>query len=112
MRLVKSILVAALIAAPAMMIAQTPAQAAPKANIHQRQFNQQRRIAKGVRSGRINPRQAVRLERQHRNIHRAVRSMRARHNGHLTMRNRRAIYHRQNVASRRIFRARHNHRIG
>ena len=112
MRIVKSILVAALIAAPAMMIAQTPAQAAPKASIHQRQFNQQRRIANGVRSGRLNPRQTVRLERQHKNIHRAVRTMRARHNGRLTMRNRRVINHRQNVASRRIFRAKHFHRMG
>jgi hypothetical protein len=98
---------AALTAAPAITFAQTPAQAAPKHTIAQRQFNQQRRIANGVRNGRLAPRQAARLERQHRSINRQVRVMRARHNGRLTPRNRRMIAHRQNVASRRIYRAKH-----
>jgi hypothetical protein len=110
MRLIKLVLVAALTAAPALTFAQTTAPEQPKNPIVKREFNQQRRIGNGMRSGRLTPRQGVRLERQQRNIHRQFRAMRARHNGRLTMRERRAIYHRQNVASRRIFRAKHMHR--
>jgi hypothetical protein len=111
MRLAKFALMAALIAAPAITIAQTPAQAAQRGAIAQRQFNQQRRIARGFRSGELNGRQTMRLERQHRSIHREMRVMRARHNGRLTPRDRRILTHRQNIESRRIFRAKHN-RIG
>jgi hypothetical protein len=113
MRILKYVLVAALTAAPAMMIAQTPAPAAPKAPISKREFNQQRRIGNGIHTGRLTPRQGARLERQQMRIHRRVRTMRARHNGRLTMRQRRIIAHRQNMASRRIYRAKHhNRRIG
>ena len=111
MRLAKFALVAALIAAPAITIAQTPAQAAQRHTIAQRQFNQQRRIMNGVRTGRLNPRQTARLERQHGSINRQMRTMRARHDGRLTPRDRRILSHRQNAESRRIFRAKHN-RIG
>lgn len=111
MRLAKFALVAALIAAPAITLAQTPSQAAQRPTIAQRQFNQQRRIMNGVRSGRLNGRQTMRLERQHRSINREMRTMRARHDGRLTPRDRRILTHRQNVESRRIFRAQHN-RIG
>ena len=112
MRLFKFVLAAALVAAPAITIAQTPAPAAHNQTIGQRNFNQQRRIANGARSGQLNPRQTARLERQHRSINRQMRAMRVSHNGRLTPMDRRIIRHRQNVASRRIFRARHNRRIG
>ncbi|HLY41383.1 MAG TPA: hypothetical protein VKR52_09215 [Terracidiphilus sp.] len=108
MRLMKYVLVAALTVAPAITFAQGPAPAAQKQTIHQREFNQQRRIANGVRTGRLNGRQTFRLERQQRSIHRQARVMRARNNGRLTMRDRRVLRHRQNMASRRIFRAKHN----
>jgi hypothetical protein len=108
MRLMKSVLIAALIAAPAMTFAQSPAPAAPKPALAQRQFNQQRRIANGVRTGELNRRQTAGLERQQRSIHRQMHAMRARHNGRLTPRNRRVLNHRMNVASRRIYRAKHN----
>jgi hypothetical protein len=109
MKLMKYVLAAALAAAPAITMAQTPAP--QKQTIRQREFNQQRRIANGVRSGRLNAHQTVRLERQQRSIHRQMHFMRARHDGHLTMRDRRFLNHRQNIASHRIFRAKHN-RIG
>ena len=113
MRLIKLVLVAALTAAPAMTFAQTTAPEQPKNPIVKREFNQQRRIGNGMRSGRLTPGQGVRLERQQRNIHRQFRAMRARHNGRLTMRESRMIHRRQNMASRRIFRAKHyNRRIG
>jgi hypothetical protein len=110
MRLVKLVLVAALFAAPAMTFAQNPAPERPKNPIVKREFNQQRRIGNGIRNERFAPRQGARLERQQMRIHRQVRGMRARHNGRLTMHERRMIHRRQNVASRRIFRANHMHR--
>jgi hypothetical protein len=113
MNLIKLVLVAALTAAPAMTFAQTSAPEQPKNPIVKREFNQQRRIGNGMRSGRLTPDEGVRLERQQRSIHRQFRTMHARHNGRLTMRERRMIYRRQIVASRRIFRVkRHYRRIG
>ena len=106
MKLFKYALVAALAAAPALTFAQSaPAQA--KNPIVKREFNQQRRIGNGIRKGFVTPRRGARLERQQVRIHRQVRTMRARHNGRLTVRDRRIIRHRQNIASRRIYRARH-----
>jgi hypothetical protein len=113
MRLLKYVLVAALAAAPAVMIAQTPAQDTPKAPIARRAFNQQRRIGEGIRNGRINAHQGARLERQQMRIHRQAHMMRVRHNGRLTMRQRRFINRRQGAASRNIYNAkRHSRRIG
>ncbi|MGO9435448.1 MAG: hypothetical protein ACLPH3_19920 [Terracidiphilus sp.] len=112
MRIMKFVLMAAIIAAPAITFAQTPAPAPQNHTIRQREFNQHRRIANGFRNGRLNARQTARLERQQRSIHRQMHMMRARHNGRLTPRDRRFLTHRQNVASRRIFRAKHNRRIG
>jgi hypothetical protein len=43
-------------------------------------------------------------------IHSQMRTMRARDNGRLTMQQRRMIHRRQNLASRRIYRAKHMHR--
>ena len=110
MKLFKLVLVAALTAAPALTFAQTTAQEQPKNPVVKREFNQQRRIGNGIRNDRLTPRQGARLERQQMRIHRQVRTMRARDNGRLTMQDRRIIRHRQNVASRRIFRAKHRDR--
>jgi hypothetical protein len=110
MRLLKYVLVAALTAAPAITFAQTTTPAQTTNPIVKREFNQQRRIGQGIQNGRLAPRQGARLERQQMRIHRQVRSMRAHHNGRLTMRERRMIHRRQNLASRRIYRAKHMHR--
>ena len=113
MRIMKLVLAAALVAAPAITIAQTPAPGAQRQTIRQREFNQQRRIGNGIQNRRLTPRQGARLERQQLRIDRQVRAMRSRHNGRLTMKERRMIHRRQNVASRGIFRAKHhNRRIG
>ncbi|HEY2468604.1 MAG TPA: hypothetical protein VGI45_12305 [Terracidiphilus sp.] len=110
MKLMKLVLVAALTAAPALTFAQTTAPEQPKNPIVKREFNQQQRIGKGIKNGSLNARKGARLERQQFRIHRQMRAMRARHNGRLTMKNRRFVAHRQKVASRRIFRAKHMHR--
>jgi hypothetical protein len=106
-RLLKYVLVAALAAAPALTFAQT-APAQTKNPIVKREFNQQRRIGNGIRNGRLTSRQGARLERQQARIHHQIRGMRARNNGRLTMRDRRIIHRRQNIASRRIYRAKHH----
>ena len=110
MRFVKLVLVAALIAAPAITFAQTTAPEQTKNSVVKREFNQQRRIGNGIRTGRLNARQGARLERQQMRIHRSMRAMRARRNGRLTMKGRRMIHRRQNIAARRIYRANHMHR--
>ena len=110
MRLMKLALVAALTVAPAITFAQTTTPEQPKNPVVKREFNQQKRIGNGIKNGKLTPRQGARLERQQMRIHRQFRAMRARHNGRLTFKNRRSLSHRQNVASRRIFRAKHMHR--
>lgn len=110
MRLFKYVLVAALTAAPAITFAQTIAPAQARNSIVKREFNQQRRIGNGIRNGALTTRQGARLERQEMRIHRQVRGMRARNHGRLTMNQRRMIHRRQNIASRRIYGARHMHR--
>jgi len=111
MKLLKYVLVAALAAAPALTFAQS-APARAENPIVKREFNQQRRIGKGIHRGTLTLRQGARLERQQMRMHRQIRAMRARHNGRLTMRERRIIHRKQMIASRRIYRARHMHRIG
>ena len=110
MRLFKYVLVAALTAAPAITFAQTTTPEQPKNPIVKREFNQQRRIGNGIRNGALTPRRGARLERQHMRMHRQIRAMRAHNHGRLTMRERRMIHRKQNIASRRIFRANHMHR--
>ena len=110
MRLFKYVLVAALTAAPAITLAQTTTPEQPKNPIVKREFNQQRRIGNGIRNHALTPRQGARLERQQVRMHRQFRAMRARNHGRLTMRERRMIHRKQNIASRRIFRAKHMHR--
>ena len=113
MRLLRYVLVAALTAAPAITFAQAKAPEQSKNPIVKREFNQQRRIGNGIRSGALTARQGARLERQQMRAHRQIRTMRARHNGRLTMKDRRMIARHQKVASRRIFRAKHvSGRIG
>jgi hypothetical protein len=75
-------------------------------HVAQRQVNQQRRIAAGVRQGQLTRGQAFRLERREAAIHREVRTMRAFDHGRLTHPDRRVLYRQQNRMSRRIYRDR------
>ena len=111
MKLFKYLLVAAFTVAPALTFAQA-APAQEKNQIIKREFNQQQHISNSTRRGALTPRQGARLERQQMRIHRHMRAMRARNHGRLTMRQHRVIHRRQMIASRRIHRARHMHRIG
>lgn len=103
MKLATIALATALFGGAALVQAQMPAR---YGHVAQRQVNQQRRIAAGVRNGQLSRGQAIRLERREAGIHREVRTMRAFDRGRLTPRDRRVIYRQQNRMSRRIYRDR------
>lgn len=105
MKLTTIAMTVALMAAPALMSAQS------NQEINQRKVNQQDRIAQGVRSGQLTAGETAHLERQESGINREERAMRAQDNGHLTKGDRRLINHQQNVESKRIYRNKHNGRV-
>jgi len=80
--------------------------------VERREARQERRIDQGVRSGRLTPREAHRLDRGQRHVARMERRMGR--DGRYTPRERARLQHAQNVQSRRIYRLKHNrrHRIG
>lgn len=84
--------------------------AAQAQTVDQHHYDQQRRIAQGERSGSLTPHEARRAERQQGRIDRTEARMRYRHGGHLTYRDRMRLQHRENRASRHIYRAKHNGR--
>jgi len=102
---------AAILAVPALMAAQTPTPGKNDYNIHQRKGAQQQRIAQGVHSGQLTAGETSRLEHQEKGINREERGMRAQDNGHLTRQDRQTIHHQQNQESRRIYRDKHNGRV-
>jgi hypothetical protein len=108
MKLFTAMLASALVIAPAALIAQTPTPGQHDWNINQRKVDQQDRIAQGVRSGELTPRETSHLEHQEAGINREERAMRAQDNGHLTAQDRRTIHAQQNQESRRIYRDKHN----
>jgi hypothetical protein len=75
-----------------------------------RRYNQQARIANGIRSGELTPGETVRAERREQNINRNIAADRRANDGHLTPAERRQINREQNQASRQIYREKHNDR--
>ena len=73
--------------------------------INQRRANQQRRIGKGIRAGRINARQGARLKRKEAKITRAEHRMRRANGGKLTRAQHVRLNHRLNRTGRAIRRA-------
>ena len=113
---ISTIALAAILAAPALMVAQTPTPATPTPgkndyNINQRKDDQQQRIAQGVKSGQLTAGETSRLEHQEAGINHEERGMRAQDNGHLTKQDRQTIHHQQNQESRRIYRDKHNDKV-
>lgn len=78
--------------------------ATPK--VTDRQVNQQKRIVKGVKNGKLNKKETVKLERQQRRINRSKK--RAKADGNVSKKERAKIHARQNKASRNIKRAKKN----
>src|SRR5580658_9843509 len=110
-----TIALAAILAAPALMVAQTPTPTPTPGkndyNINQRKGDQQQRIAQGVHSGQLTAGKTSHLEHQEAGINREERGMRAQDNGHLTKQDRQTIHHQQNQESRRIYRDKHNSKV-
>ena len=100
-----------LIAAAALGLAALTAAAPAAAQVDARQYNQERRINQGVRSGELTPREANRLSRQQNNIARQEQRMRYRNGGYLNGRQRARLTDRQLRANRAIYRAKHNGRV-
>ena len=90
-------------AAPA--AAKAPVAQHRMATIHQRRVNQQHRIARGIRTGRINARQGARLERREARITRSANRMRHANGGRLNHVQKVRLNRRLNRTSRAIRRA-------
>jgi hypothetical protein len=73
-----------------------------------RQRNQKYRIENGIKSGQITKREAKSIRRSVRSAKRYER--RAKSDGKVTWKERARLQHRQNVASRKIYRTKHNKR--
>jgi hypothetical protein len=75
--------------------------------INQRRQHQQRRIAQGIRTGRLHASQAARLERREASIGRQEHRMRTTDRGRLTRVDRVRLNRRLHRISRAIYRAKH-----
>src|ERR1700730_11040843 len=114
MNLARLALIASLALAPAAILARTtsPTSGQHDHNINQRKENQQDRIAQGAKSGQLTAGETSRLEHQEAGINKEERGMRAQDNGHLTKTDRRTLHQQQNQESRRIYRDKHNGKVG
>ncbi len=105
MRLRKSVKVAAVAALGPLFLG---AVAAAEGRIGAREENQQRRIAQGIRSGELTPRETARLENQESRVNGEIRDMREDNGGKLTPKDRRIVNRQQNRLSNRIYRQKHD----
>ena len=113
MNVSKLALIASLALAPAAIFAQaTPTPGKHDYDINQRKENQQDRIGQGVKSGQLTAGETARLEHQEAGINKEERGMRAQDNGHLTKADRKTLHQQQNQESRRIYRDKHNGKVG
>lgn len=99
---------AAVIAA-SLAAAAAPALAQP---VNQREANQQSRINHGVATGALTPGEAARDQRHLGRIEAQADRERARNGGRLTPRQHARMEHRLNHESHRIYRTKHNGRVG
>ena len=74
----------------------------------QRTQNQQQRIAQGVKSGQLTPRETSNLENKERGINGEVRADRRAHGGRLTGAEKARVNRQQNRVSNRIYADKHN----
>jgi hypothetical protein len=79
--------------------------------IRRRGENQQDRIAQGIGSGALAPREAAQLERREGHLNHEVRDMREDNGGTLTKRERLRVDRQQNRLSRGIYRQKHDAQV-
>jgi CRISPR/Cas system-associated endoribonuclease Cas2 len=81
----------------------------PRVNeVNTREQNQQNRIANGMKSGELTPKEAGKLENQQQRIDNSEKKDMAAHNGHLTKGEQARLNKRQNKASKNIYAKKHN----
>jgi hypothetical protein len=81
----------------------------PRVNqVNRRELNQHGRIAQGVRSGQLTPREANRLRAQEHHLAQNERRDMARDGGHLTKTDQAKLNRQANHVSRNIYRNKHN----
>ena len=76
--------------------------------VGQRRENQQDRIAQGIKSGQLTPKETSKLEKQQQGINKQVGSDRKANGGTLTASQKKQINKEQNQASRNIYKKKHN----
>ena len=85
------------------------AQDAPKeGKIKERKENQQKRIANGVKSGQLTPRETARIEHNEAKINREVRQDRKENGGNLTNKEKAKVNRQQNRVSKEIYNQKHD----
>ena len=82
--------------------------AANAGEVRKRQENQQDRIAAGVASGSLTPRETVNLERKEARLNHEIRDFREDNGGHLTPRELVKVNRQLNGLSHNIYRDKHN----
>jgi hypothetical protein len=75
--------------------------------VDQRRENQQDRIANGIQSGKLNAAQTARLEKGQQAINHEVHTDRSLNGGHLTPGEKHVVNQQQNIASSKIYHAKH-----
>jgi len=76
--------------------------------IGQRQENQQDRIAQGIGSGQLTPREAANLENKEQGLNREVAGMRQANGGKLSKADKQVVNQQQNKLSKQIYNKKHN----
>ena len=81
----------------------------PRVNeVNAREQNQQNRIANGMKSGAVTPKEGVKLEKQQQHINNQEKKDMAKDNGHLTKADQAKLNKEQNKASENIYDKKHN----
>ena len=81
---------------------------AHKTRIVQRKANQQKRIAQGVQSGQLTPRETAKLENKEAKLNKQVAQDREANGGKLTSQEKKQVHRQQNKMSKQIYKAKHN----
>jgi hypothetical protein len=76
--------------------------------IKQRKENQQKRIAQGVKSGSLTPRETARVEHQESKLNKEVRRDRKANGGNLTNKEKARVDHQQDKLSKEIYNQKHD----
>ena len=80
------------------------------AKVDRRQVHQQKRIAQGVKSGQLTPKETANLEHKEAKLQTEKHDMREDNGGKLTPAEKAKLNHQQNVLSKDIYKDKHNNR--